>query len=143
LGVGNWNHHNGRDVNSASLDGSKTSGDPEKSSLAYAKPDINESDLGDLNSDNDQKEVTSPFQRLDLDTQRTLASSPEHGWRGWNNNPSSPTSFALGWSTFVPKGVSASVFSSGEHSSSPLVLTPEGKHSEAAAAAAEKPAERR
>lgn len=57
--------------------------------------------------------------------------STEHGWEGLIDISSSPTAFDLGWSIFVPNGVSASLFStSGGRiiDSSPLVLTPDRKY---------------
>lgn len=129
LGMGKWNHHPGRDGTKNRVDDTDRSDSSAIPSLESLNCDTNVFDLGDLNGDNDEKDGAFRFQRLDLDVQPTQGSSPARDWGGLNDcSSSSPSTFALGFGTYVPKGVSASVFSSGEDSSSPLVLTPNSEN---------------
>jgi len=100
-----------------------------------------------VTSDLDEEEAFAQTVRLktlvpDI-PQQLLESSMDHGGEGLEDNnisysSSSPFARDLGWSFFVPNGVSASFFSStsggvGGNDSSPLVLTPDRNHPSSAA----------
>jgi len=98
-----------------------------KTSLPYLNYDI---DFGTNESVGLNEKETRAFASILDSPTRVESPSVEESWEGLNDvMDSSSSGFSLGWSLYVPKGVSASFFSTGtSKQSTPLVLTPDRKN---------------
>lgn len=100
-----------------------------RTSLPYLNYDL---DFGTNESIGMNQKEEKTFAQVWDNKPRRVESPPsvEESWEGLNDVMDSTSSgFSLGWSLYVPKGVSASFFSTGNSkTSTPLVLTPDRKN---------------